>query len=182
MIAQEVAKKYARALLTSVKERGIVDLATDQFVGLRPLVTEDDTMLDFLTAPQIPEDKKSDLVKSVFADRVDRLFLEFLLVLVDKHRVNFLPEIIDEFDRLVKAEQGILQVRVITAVTLTDVEESQLVAGLASKTGLKIELVKKVDPSILGGMIVVMQNEIIDGSIRYYLETIREQLSSVKVH
>jgi F-type H+-transporting ATPase subunit delta len=182
MIAQEVARKYASALLLSVREKDMIDLATDQFVGLGAMVAEDDSMLDFLTAPQIPDDKKINLVRDVFGPRMDILFVEFLLVLVDKHRINYLPEIIEEFDRLVKAERGILKVTVTTAVPLTEVETERLTTKLAAKSGLKIELEKKVDPSILGGMIVVMHNEIIDGSTRYYLDTIRDQLAAVKVH
>jgi len=182
MIAQEVAKKYARALFMSVREKGLVDQAEEQFLGLRPVVVDDDSLLNFLTAPQIPEDKKAGLVHAVFADKVDRLILEFLLVLVDKHRVNFLPEILDEFDRLVKIEKGILKATVITAVSLLVPEQEQLSKELVAKTGLKVELDLKVDPSIIGGMIVILHNEIIDGSIRHYLETIEEQLSSVRVH
>ena len=182
MIAQEVAKKYARALFMSVVEKGLVDQAEDQFLALRPVVVDDDSLLNFLTAPQIPEDKKASLVRSVFGEKVDRLILEFLLVLVDKHRVSFLPEIIDEFDRLVKVEKGVLKATVITAVPLAEAEQKQLTKELAAKTGLKVELDLKVDPSIIGGMIVILHNEIIDGSIRHYLETIEEQLSSVRVH
>lgn len=182
MIAQEVAKKYARALLMTVKEKSLIDQAIDQFVGMRAIVADDDALLDFLTAPQIPDDKKIGLVRQIFTDRVDRLFVEFMLVLVDKHRVQYLPEIIEEFDRLVKFEKGILSATAITAVPLTEAEAEKLIARLASKTSLTIELEKKVDPSILGGMIVILHNEIIDGSLRYYLESIEEQLARVKVH
>jgi F-type H+-transporting ATPase subunit delta len=182
MIAQQVAKKYARALFLSVKGKNMVDTAAEQFVGLRPLVAEDDSLLNFLTAPQIPEDRKVAMVRDVFGPRVHRLVLEFLLVLVDKHRVNYLPEIIDEFDRLVKEEKGIIQAKVVTAIPMTEREEEEVITRLTAKTGKKIELIPKVDPSIIGGMIVVMQNEIVDGSIKHYLEMIEEQLAGVKVH
>jgi F-type H+-transporting ATPase subunit delta len=96
--------------------------------------------------------------------------------------VNYLVEIIDEFDRLVKAEKGILRATVITAVRMNEAEEEKVITRLAAMTGMKIELEPKVDPTIIGGMIVVMHNQIIDGSIRNYLKTIEEQLAQVKVH
>jgi len=65
---------------------------------------------------------------------------------------------------------------------MTEREEEEVITRLAAKTGKKIELIPKVDPSIIGGMIVVMQNEIVDGSIKHYLEMIEEQLAGVKVH
>jgi len=182
MFAQEVAKKYARALMLSVTEKNMVDRAQTQFVGLQPLVTEDDKLLNFLTAPQIPEERKTDLVHSVFGDHIDKLFVEFLLVLVDKHRINYLPEIIEEFERLVKAEKGILAATAITAIPIDQSEREKLMAKLAAKSSMKIELEEKVDPSIIGGMIVILHNEIIDGSIRYQLEQINDSLASVRVH
>jgi F-type H+-transporting ATPase subunit delta len=182
MIAQQVAKKYARALMLSVKGKGMVDLAADQFVGLRPVVAADANFRNFLSAPQIPTDKKEGMVRTVFGERLDPLLLHFLMVLIDKHRVNYLVEIIDEFDRLVKAEKGILRATVITAVRMNEAEEEKVITRLAAMTGMKIELEPKVDPTIIGGMIVVMHNQIIDGSIRNYLKTIEEQLAQVKVH
>ncbi len=69
----------------------------------------------------------------------------------------------------------------ITAKAL-DVEQRQnLVARLATKTNLTIQIEEKIDPAIMGGMIVILHNEIIDGSVRYGLEMIEEQLAKVKV-
>jgi len=182
MIAQEVAKKYARALMLSVTEKNMVDLAADQFVGLRPLIESDDTLLNFLAAPHVPEEQKTGLIRSAFVGQINRLFVEFLLVLVDKHRVNFLPYIIDEFERLVKAKKGILAATAITAIPITPDEREKLIVQLAAKSSMKIELEEKVDASIIGGMIVILHNEIIDGSIRHQLAMVRDSLTSIKVH
>jgi F-type H+-transporting ATPase subunit delta len=182
MIAQQVAKKYARALMLSVKDKGLVDLAAEQFVGLRPIIAGDPELRSFLSAPQIATETKEEVVRTVFGGRLDVLLLQFLMVLIEKHRVNYLLEIIDEFDRLVKAEKGILKATVITAVPMSEQEEEQVITQLTAKTGMKIELEPKVDRSIIGGMIVMMHNQIIDGSIKHYLKTIEEQLAGVKVH
>jgi F-type H+-transporting ATPase subunit delta len=112
---------------------------------------------------------------------MERPFVEFLLVLFDKHRINFLPEIVDQFDRLVKAEKGIAKVTVITAVPLSSGEEQGLMSTLAKKTGLTIELDKRVDPAIIGGVIIIMHDRIIDGSVRHGLNLLEEQLEKVKV-
>lgn len=160
----------------------MLDATADQFVGLRPLVGHDDNLLNFLTAPHIPEERKTGLVRDVFSGNIERLYVEFILVLVDKHRINYLPEIIVEFDRLVKAAKGILLATAITAIPITDSEREKLIAKLAAKSKMKIELEEKVDPSIIGGMIVILHNEIIDGSIRYQLQCARDSLAAVRVH
>lgn len=182
MLVWEVAKKYATALFLSVKERRLVDTVDEQMLALKIVLEKDRALLDYLAAPQIPDDNKLELISTVFGPRLDRLLVEFLLLLVRKHRADYLPEIIDAFDRLVKVEKGISQVTAITAVPMRGEEESRLIQTLHARAGMTIELTKKVDPSILGGMIVIMHNEIIDGSVRHALDTMQEQLARVKVH
>ncbi|MDZ4723747.1 MAG: ATP synthase F1 subunit delta [candidate division Zixibacteria bacterium] len=181
MLVHEVAKKYGQALFLSANSRGLIDAAQDQLTSLRQMLATDRTLLDFLAAPQVPDDKKLNLVRTVFAPRIERLFVEFIVVLVEKHRVNFLPEILDEFDRLVKEQKGILKVTVVTAIPLKSSEEQSLTERLVGMTKLKIDLTKKIDPAIVGGMILFMRGEIIDGSVRHGLNMLEEQLEKVKV-
>lgn len=182
MLSQEVAKKYANALFLSTAEKGNMDDIQEQLTGLKELLEKDVTLLNFLSAPQVLEENKRSLIREVLGSWLDRLLVEFLVVLIDKHRIGFLAEIIDEFTRLVEAEQGVGRVTVITAVALNESERARLTEKMAARTGLKIVLEEKVDPSILGGMIVILHNEIIDGSIRHGLNSINDQLGKVRVH
>ncbi|MEW6050321.1 MAG: ATP synthase F1 subunit delta [Candidatus Zixiibacteriota bacterium] len=181
MLAQEIGHKYAHALFMSAKHKKMLELADEQFLALKAILSQDRSLQSFLDAPQVPDDKKEALIRKVFEGRMERMFVEFLLVLLDKHRINYLPEIIDEFDRLVKAEKGIARVTVITAMPLSTAEAQSLIARLAVRSGMTIELEQKIDPAILGGTIVIMHNQIIDGSLRHGLDRIREQLEKVKV-
>lgn len=181
MLAQEVAQKYAKALFMSVRQKKLVDQADQQFEALKQLLVMDKTLLNFLAAPQIPDDKKLALIRTVFEKRLERPFMEFLLVLIHKRRINYLPVIVDELDRLIKAEKGIGKVTVITAVKLTASEQQGLIEKLTRKTGLKIDLEAHVKPEILGGMIVILHDQIIDGSVRHGLDQIEEKLGKLKV-
>ena len=182
MIAAQVAKKYANALFLSTRQRGLVEQAYEQFTDLKGMLEKDRSLIRFLASPKIEEEQKLDLVRSVFANRLEPLFVEFLAVLVEKRRAGFLIEVIDEFDRLVEFEKGIARVTVYTAVPMTPDEETRLVQKLTAKTGKKIELEKKVDPGIIGGVIVVMHDEIVDGSVSHGLTELEEQLQHIKVH
>jgi F-type H+-transporting ATPase subunit delta len=181
MISQQVAQKYARALFMAAKGRNLIDKAYEQFEVLRQVMQKDRSLLDFLIAPHITDERKLELVNNVFGSRLERLFFEFLLVLMDKHRVQHLPDIIDAFELLVEAENGILRATVVTAITVTADEERNVTARLEARTGKKIKLEKKIDPAILGGMIVIIDDEIIDGSVRHGLKQMQEQLIKVKV-
>lgn len=182
MLSQEVAKKYASALFLSVKEKNKTEDAYEQFDSLKELLKKDRSLLNFLAAPQVLDSHKHQLVRNVFTGRLDQLFVEFLLVLVEKNRINFLPEIIDEFDRLVEAEKGIGRVTVITAVPMQDTERARLIEKMTARTNLKIVLEEKIDTSILGGVIVILHNEIIDGSVKHGLQLLEEQLQKTRVH
>jgi F-type H+-transporting ATPase subunit delta len=182
MLAQEVAQKYAHALFLSVRTKNLLDQADEQFMALKTLLQRDRTLLDFLAAPQVTDEKKHALITTVFESRLERPFLEFLRIVIEKRRVKYLPNIVDEFDRLVKAAKGIARVTVTTAIPLNAAEEQGLKEKLVKKTGMKIELEKIVDPAILGGMIVILHDQIIDGSVRHGLEQIEERLGKLKVH
>ncbi len=182
MLAQEVAKKYAGGLFLSVTERNLIDTAHDQLRDLKEFLESDTMLLDFLVAPHVLDENKLSLVRDVFTGRLDRLLVEFLVVLVNKHRIKYLRDIIDEFIRLVKAERGIALVTVITAVPITDGERQKLIRKLAVRTGMTIELDEKIDRRIIAGMILILHNEIIDGSVRRGLDNLEGQLSKVRVH
>ena len=182
MIAWEVAKKYANALFLSAKEKGLLDQLYEQLEDLDEILKKDKSLLTFLGAPQIVDEEKQDLIRKVFSEHMDRLLLEFLSVLVDKNRVAYLPEIIDEFTRHVEAEKGLGRVTVISAVKLSETERTKLVEKMKAKTGLKIVLEEKISPDILAGMVVILHNEVIDGSVRRELDVLREQLGKVRVH
>lgn len=182
MIVQEVAKKYANALFLSVRDRGLINQAYEQLEGLRDLVVRDRTLLNFLSSPKISEDEKIALIRKVFADRLEKLFVEFLLVLVRKRRATYLPEVLDEFIRLVQHHKGINRVTVITAIPMAKAEEQSLTGQLVGKLGGTIELEKRVDGNLLGGAVIITHDKIIDGSVRHELNELRDQLRKLKVH
>lgn len=166
----------------AARDKQLLDTAYGQMAELKRLIDSDGTLLNFLSAPQVLEEKKRALLESVFASRLERLLVEFLGVLVEKHRVNFLPEIIESFNALVEKEKGISRAMVISTSPLTDSERNKLVERLAAKTKQKILLEQKVDPSLIGGMIVMIGGEIMDGSVRHQLQQLKEQLTNIRVH
>ncbi len=182
MLAQQVAKKYSRAIFELAKEKNMVDQAWEQFQALAEYLKEDDSFLDFMTAPQIADDKKLDLVKRAFEGQLETAFYDFLMVLVEKRRIRFLPEILEELDSLIREDKGITRATCITADPISDDERNKLIAQLREKTNQQIELVEKTDKGVIGGMVVMMQNQIIDGSIRHGLNQLRNRLMRLKVH
>ncbi len=182
MLVQEVAGKYAQALFLATKDRNLIDTAYEQFNDLKAFLAEDKSLLNFLGAPHVLNEHKQTLVRDVFSSRLEQLFVEFLIVLLEKKRVAYLTQIVDEFIELVENEKGIERVQVTTARQLEESQRNQLIQKLAAKTGLEIVMEEKVDPTILGGMIVVIEDQIIDGSVQHGLNMVAEQLGKVRVN
>ncbi|UCD95190.1 MAG: ATP synthase F1 subunit delta [Candidatus Zixiibacteriota bacterium] len=182
MLAQQVAKKYSAALFELAREKDLIDIAWDQFNSLAEFLRKDEAFLDFMEAPQISEQNKMALVKKVFESRLERPFYDFLLVLVRKRRIRFLPEIVEYFDNLVREDKGIARATCISATSISEAERKEIIAGLERKTSLRIELEERVDESLIGGMVVMVREQIIDGSIRHGLDLLRNRLLKVKVH
>jgi F-type H+-transporting ATPase subunit delta len=181
MLAQQVAVKYSTALFNITRRKNLINQAYTQFEQLDTIIKEDKTLLQFLLAPHILDQVKIKVVKDVFGPRLEPLFLEFLLVLIDKHRIGFLHEIVREFRALVEEARGVIKAHVTVTRPLTDDDRRRLIERLQAKTGKTIELIEKVDPGILGGMVVILKDQIIDGSVKHKLAILREELMKLKV-
>lgn len=182
MLAQQVAKKYATALFELAKQKGILEQVSKEFRDLKRVLDENRQLMDFLTAPQILDEDKEKSVEEIFSGRVSEGFLQFLLLMVAKHRVQHLGPTADCFESLVDEEWGILKARIITAVPLGEDSKPQLKDRLEKLSGKQIILVPEVDPRVVGGIIVILKDQIIDMSIRFQLERLREDLLAVRVH
>jgi F-type H+-transporting ATPase subunit delta len=182
VISSEVAKRYAAGLFKLAAEKKIIDQIAAEMKAIGEVCKKDRTLLDFLAAPQIRDQDKDEVVKAVFSGRVSEPVNQFLDLIVRKRRSRFIVEIADEFQDLVLESQGIIKTCVISAVALKDKEISELKKRLEKKTGKQIQMIRKVKPEILGGMIVHLGNQVIDKSIKYQLSLLRDRLLELKVH
>lgn len=182
MISSEVAKRYAVGLFELALEKNMIDTIAEEMRSIAEVCKQDKTLLNFLTAPQIRDQDKEEVIKAVFADRVSPPVKRFIDFIIEKRRSKYMIEIAEAFNDLVLESQGFLKTRVETAIELTEEETRALQKKLEQKTGKKILMSKFVRPQILGGMIVYLGSQIIDKSIRHDLQILRDRLLDVKVH
>ncbi len=182
MIGAQVAKKYGTALFQVAQKTGQVEDYYQDLRAIRQYVAKDDAFLSFIQAPQIPDADKAQVMKTAFFERVERVVYEFLVVLNDRRRLPYIAEIVDYFEQLYLQEIGVVQARVITAVPLVESELSAMQARLEKLTGKTVRTKTKVEPAIIGGVIVMLGNQVIDKSVRYQLLRLKERLLALKVH
>lgn len=150
--------------------------AEQELGQLDALLKADPTLMRILQAPDILDREKEELLRRVFTGRLTPVFVDFIQLLLDKHRIGYLHGIIEHFLGLAAETQGRLTARVTTAVTLTDDERTSLKEQLQTKTAKSIKLEETVDPRLVGGVIVVLKDQIIDGSVRHQLSMLRDEL------
>ena len=177
-----VSDKYAEALLKTAKSQGLLDQVANEILILRPIFSEKTQLRRFFEGPQITDEAKVALAKKAFEDRISVLLYHFFLIILKKHRMDHISNIFSEYLRLVDIERGIQEANVITAISMDSSTQSRLQSRLEEITQKKIRLHPKVDSKILGGVIIQIENTLIDGSFRSKLLELREDLLHVKVH
>jgi F-type H+-transporting ATPase subunit delta len=181
MTRSGIAQRYAKALLQAALSAGKADEVFDDVQGLIALQSRDPSMRNFLFSPQVATEAKHALIDKVLKGRASDLTVEFLHILVDKKRIMFVADIAQAYILLYEKEKGIIEVTAITAVPLEDRLRERLLRTLESQTGKSIRLTHEINPHILGGMIVRMEDKLIDGSVRFQLEQLRRRLRETKV-
>ncbi|OGC91275.1 MAG: ATP synthase F1 subunit delta [candidate division Zixibacteria bacterium RBG_16_53_22] len=177
-----VAHRYAHALFNVAIARDLVDIIASELFQLRSFIEKDKRLVGFLEAPQVLTEHKVELIKTLFTTRISQPLLSFLLLLIEKGRIEYLSEIAVEFEKLVEGHRGIIRARVTTAVPVTDDFKNRLKIRLEELSRQKIELVHKIDRNIIGGIIVQLNYKIIDHSIRHRIALLRHDLMAIKVY
>ncbi len=169
-----VARRYAQAAFEVARERGQVENWLEELERLVDLL-EGTEAGAFLAAPQVPFGAKEQLVHQALAGFLPEV-RNLVLLLVRRRRIRLLRRIFEEFGRLANEYRGVAVAEVTSAVPLEDADKAVVIRQLSELTGKRVLLRTRVDPSILGGLIVRIGDKLIDGSVRTRLERLRETL------
>lgn len=176
MIERRIVRRYASALFAAASKAGVVD-NVESDLGLVGYVTESSpALLEAMTSPIIPASRKQQIMQDLFGGKVHEITLSYLRLLVDKRREEALTETESEYVLLANEARGILRAEVTSAEPLDADQEARLISKLITMTGKKIELAKKTDKSLIGGVLVRIGDTVIDGSVRGQLAALRETL------
>jgi F-type H+-transporting ATPase subunit delta len=170
-----VHRTYARALLEAAKERGRVGAVREELADFAAAARDVPELGALLTNPELDRPLKRAALTELLGD-ADELVRNFLLLLVDKGRIGELDEVAREFERLVAAEERRLDVELTTAVELSDDEARELVGQIERAAGQKVEARRRVDPSLIGGVVLRVGTLRVDASVRGHLEKLRREL------
>jgi len=173
---ERIAEVYARALFEAAQGRGAIDAVRDQLAAFVDALHGNRNLMIFFFSPYFSAQEKKEGLRRALSD-ADETFMQFLEVLLTHHRMPVIFAIKDRYERFWRDEKKLLPVEVTSAVGL----DSQLVDSLGDRigqqTGREVELVSRVDPEILGGIVLRVGNFVLDASIRNQLNQLRKQVA-----
>ena len=176
MAVATVAARYAKSLLDLAQEKGNTEALYKDMLFFRNTVTQSRPLLLMLKNPIVRAEKKNAVLKSVFASRVDPVTMAFFQIIAKKNREPIMDAIADEFISQYDRLKGIDRATVITTVPLTDTLREKFKAMvMQTSKGKSVELNEKIDSKLIGGYILRVGDQQIDGSIRSKLNELRLQ-------
>jgi F-type H+-transporting ATPase subunit delta len=167
---------YARALFEMANAEGVADRVQEELFRLRELLKTNPALLEFLKDPNVKREGKRAALAELFGGKVHPIVLNTILTLSDQDRAGRLLHIIEEFETVASSARQKVAGEVTTAIKLDDATLARLAAELSRLTGKNVQLFQKVDPTILGGAVIKVGEQIIDASLRRKLDQIKEML------
>lgn len=169
------ASRYARAIFELATEEGRVDKWSKQLAIIRQ-VLEDPTAQAVLANPSIPHDVRMGAVEKLDLPGIDAQGMNLMRMLVGSGRANRLGEIADRFESLADEAAGRVKATVTTAIPLSEADRESLRKDLSGRLGKDVRLDSKVDPAILGGLLLQVGDRLTDASVAARLDQLRRQV------
>jgi F-type H+-transporting ATPase subunit delta len=173
----DAARVYAAALFDVGRDKGKLDTLQQQLGELADAVDRNRELQVFFFSPYLSSTEKQEGINRAISGAEPEL-INFLELLVDKHRMPEIFRVRREFDELWKQENRRIDVTVTSAVELDPAVVTQIGQEVERQTGEKVDLSSRVDDEILGGIVLQVGNMVLDASIRSRLEKLRKSVAT----
>ncbi len=167
-------RRYALALYKIGEEKGKVEQYLDELRKIVAIINEDQDFVELIKHPQVSTSSKKKIFIDVFKDQIDEDLLAFLLVLIEKGRILQLEGKLKQMEKIYLEKNKTAVAKVKTVVPLKDEEKKNLVIRLEKQYDKKILLEEEIDPTIIGGVYVQVDNEVIDGTIKSKMDEMKK--------
>ena len=177
MTNEDTVRGYAQALLSVAEAEGAIDRAQDELYAFARAVERNEDLREALTDAALPPERKKAVIDELLGERAHPVTATLVGFLVDAGQARRIGAIAEELAREAahRSERTLAEVRV--AVPLSDAKKSLLAEALERATGHPVELKVDVDPSVIGGVVVRVGDEVFDGSLASRLTEAKQYLT-----
>jgi len=181
MLGNQLATKYAQAVFELAVEGKILDQVELELKLIESTIAEYSDLSTLIYHPRVLGQAKKETLSKIFGQDISDVILKFLMLLVDKRRESILPAIIREYVQLANEARNIVEAQVTVAMPLDKDQQTALITKLGLVTGKTIILKTQIDKAIIGGVIVQIGDQLIDGSIIRQLQMLKKTLLNTEV-
>lgn len=168
----ELTSRYALALFSLKRDENKLLESQLEVKELRKLMKENQEFVSLLASHNLDLESRLSIVEKVFAS-IDEEIKNFIKIIVENNRAKYLLQIFDDFNSLVNEYRGVKEGLVYSAMPLSDKEIDHISKSISEVEKMPVELRNKVDPTLIGGIKVVINDHVYDGSIKHQIEDMK---------
>ncbi len=177
-LLNSVTTPYAEALLQVVSENDQTEEMVKEVKQLLSLINDSPDLEKTLSSPVLETDTKKNIIIEIFSEKINSSLLNFLKLLADRQRIGIVTSILDRFLEIYRENSNIALATVTSAVELTDDQKGLITKKIINIAGTeKLELVTKIDPSLIGGFVASVGSKVIDASLASQIRKLGLSLS-----
>lgn len=178
-MAKLVGSTYASSLFEVAKKLDKIESIFEELSFITDKFNEDKDFYQFYVSSRVGKEERKEVIDNVYSDKINDELLNFLKILIDQNRTNSIFDIKDFYSKLLDQHRNVKRVTVESVVELSDEHKTKLIRKLSDLTGSEIVLTNVIKPEILGGVIMRIDNEIIDASVLSKLDNIQNSVSKI---
>lgn len=167
---------YARALFEIAQAEGNIDVVENELFRMARAFESNEQLRSTLTDATIPSDRRQSIVEQLLGGKASNTTTQLVSLVVGSGRSRDLPAIIDTLVKRASSEKELEVAEVRSAVELTDDQQKRLAAALTKATGKQVNLKVVVDPTVMGGLVATVGDEVIDDTVRTRLEQLKSRI------
>ncbi len=177
-VSSAVTTRYAKALSELARESRVLDKVERDIADLIATIDSSEDFQEFLASPSVGKQEQINVMQAIAGQSgFDKLTTNFLSVVIENRRLDVLRSVLTAFQNGLAQSRGQVEVQVTTAQDLSDKQIASLQAALAEGLKQEVSIKAKVEPSILGGMIVTVGSQMIDDSVARKLERLKTAMT-----
>ena len=180
--AIQASERYARALFEIARMEHKDEEIEAELEAFSSALKKGPSIEKFMANPQVTVDEKRALLGKIYQEHSHEIYeqlLNFFTILLEKGRFELIHEIAVQFKRIADEAQGQGSAEIVSAAPLDAARQARIVEGLEKMAGYKISVQSRVEPALIGGVVVRIKNKVLDGSIKHKLEMLKKELTKI---
>ena len=174
----QAANTYGQALYDLAKDEALGKTILEELMVLKEVFTQNPQYSKLLSAPDLPKQERCGILDEAFRGKVHPYVLNFLKILTEKGYIRQFPDCCDAYRGFYNEDNGILVVKAVSAIALSEAQIRKLIAKLEATTGKQVDLQCSVDAAQLGGLRLNYDGKQVDGTVKNRLDTIGKLLKN----